>query len=107
MMERLTKKNNGNTPYNQTEYPYLAGAGINDITNKLGKLEDIEEELRIPLEVLFKALKYGRWDWQKVEKHYIFDNHITLHYNGVCWIIGHHKTDMYGKTWALTKEELE
>ena len=59
MMERLTKKNNGNTPYNQKEYPYLASADINDITNKLGKLEDIEEEIGIHLEVLFKALKDG------------------------------------------------
>lgn len=56
-MERLTKKNNGNTPYNQTEYPYLEGADINDITNKLGKLEDIEEELGIGLIDLYEKVK--------------------------------------------------
>ncbi len=100
-MERLTEKVNGEYIHKVHKHT------INDCWNKLGKLEDIETELGIPLEVLFKALRYGRWDWQKVEKHYIFDNHITLHYNGVCWIIGHHKTDMYGKTWALTREELE
>lgn len=61
-MERLTAKNKANTPYNQKEYPYLAGADINEITNKLGKLEDIEEELGIPLEVIFKALLNGILD---------------------------------------------
>lgn len=56
-MERLTKdkrtmcivEDNQNKNY------------FNQIHDKLSKLEDIEEELGIPLEVLFKALKDGIW----------------------------------------------
>lgn len=56
-MERLTKdkrtmcivENNQNKNY------------FNQIHDKLSKLEDIEKELGIPLEVLFKALKEGIW----------------------------------------------
>lgn len=104
-MERLTEKNNGNTPYNQTEYPYLAGADINDITNKLGKLEDIEQELGIQLEVLFKALKEGFYvrfvglPARRLPEYSRFD-----FYNKK---IDECNLKDYGKTWALTKEELE
>ena len=121
-MERLTKKNDGNTPYIQKEYPYLASADINDITNKLGKLEDLEEELGIPLEVLFKALKNGVY--AKFEEGKILETNIKLYYSCdnefkirvVCLEIGQYEdfewedylfVKNYGKTWALTKEELE
>ena len=113
-MERLTKKELANSiktdtyiEYNKAQYKEMIKPTYEELYLKVNAIEEIQEELGIPLEVLFKALRYGRWDWQKVEKHYVFDNNITLHYNGVCWIIGHHKTDMYGKTWALTREELE
>ena len=111
-MERLTEKNNGNTPYNQTEYPYLAGADINDITNKLGELEDIEQELGIPLEVLFKALKEGVWtnEYEKRDGRKIwlrnYDGKLILEVsNRFCFDVYYPKD--YEVTWALTKEELE
>lgn len=48
--------------------------------NKLGKLEDLEEELGCPLEVVFKALNEGI---TFLKKSYQFDtsNRITLHYS--------------------------
>lgn len=52
VMERLTKKINDCGGY--------ATFNVKDTIGKLGKLEDIEEELGIPLEVL-KALKDGIW----------------------------------------------
>lgn len=111
-MERLTKKNIGNTPYNQQDYPYLECADITNITNKLGKLEDIEEELGIPLEVLFKALKDGIWtnEYEKRDGRKIwlrnYDNKLILEVsNRFCFDV--YYPEDYGKTWALTKEELE
>lgn len=52
-MERLTKNYSGD----------YCTEDVNEweITCKLGHLEDLEEELGISLEVLFKALKEGVW----------------------------------------------
>lgn len=81
---------------------------------KLFALEDIEDELGIDLITLFKALKnrcYGiqngkiykmniiRLDNQDKENIILFRN---KHYGGECYLLKD-----YGKTWALTKEELE
>ena len=115
MMERLTKKNNGNTPYNQKEYPYLASADINDVINKLGYLEDLEEELGIPLEVLFKALKDGIYRfYEKFEDEpphiYYLDLIIMYDKWKERWIFYDDSRGQfyclkdYGKTWALTRE---
>ena len=94
---------------------------------KLGQLEDIEEELEIDLITLFKALKNGIWSKKgdKVEKIEITDNlRLVLDCNGSTdktnyWILDYYDMnsnrtesidnwwiDDYGKTWALTKEEL-
>lgn len=108
--------------------PYLDDAW-QEQRNKLGQLEDIEEELGIDLVTLFKALKNGIWAsmyGEKVEKgttltfinknvlviifepfipeedfkpHFIYrwgmPNDYSIYY-----------LKDYGKTWALTKEEL-
>ncbi len=62
-MERLTKKNDGSGSYTQFGDKYIPNHNIRhkQCVEKLGKLEDIEEELGIPLEVLLKALKDGIW----------------------------------------------
>lgn len=81
-----------------------------EICQKLGRLEDIEEEIGIDLITLFKALKDGIW--------HITSNGKVIGYLNVKWnwCIGrdYFKTKYgnfyfkdYGKTWALTKEELE
>lgn len=80
---------------------------------KLGKHEDIEEKLGIDLITLFKALKQGY-----IETRVCKLTNIVLAYDeyikkwcfyeideggyGKCWLLKD-----YGKTWALTKEELE
>lgn len=116
-MERLTHKVDGEY------YPIqnILGSVRPRIHAKLGKLEDIEEELGIPLEVLFKALKDGVY--AKFEEGKILKADIKLYYSChnefkirvVCLEIGQYEVEWedylfvknYGKTWALTMEELE
>ena len=54
-MSRLTKKENGTYTFTHTdeERQFV----VYDLCNKLGKLEDLEDELGCPLDVVFKALK--------------------------------------------------
>ena len=82
-----------------------------EMYNKLGQLEDIEEELGIDLITLFKALKNGIWiqdlmslGIQSVSIHYSKEEGIYL-YN--YFFENCYDFKDYGKTWALTKEELE
>ena len=87
---------------------------------KLGQLEDIEDELGVSLDVLLdKALKNGLWYHSKQKGHlFVAPSCLLLNVfhkiiyadlvdKGGCrtgrLII---KLDKYGKTWALTKEEL-
>ena len=88
------------------------------IIQKLGQLEDIEEELGIDLITLFKAQKENVWELvfdgydengksiYKPRKNQ-HDIYIDLKQKALVgkWI-GYEFKD-YGKTWALTKEELE
>ena len=83
------------------------------VAEKLGQLEDIEEELGIDLITLFKALKKGIYIKKQSQTEYPlallrrhYSNHTTRYYvfdNGKEKEI---KLKAYGKTWALTKEEL-
>lgn len=94
--------------------------------DKLGKLEDIEEELGIELEVLFSALKNGFYTksnngikfWKEDDKHFVYVRDLKYDIEICCEecenAIGavptmflERSTKDYGKTWALTKEELE
>ena len=79
-----------------------------EIVDKLGQLEDIEEELGIDLITLFKALKNGVWFKDKnSEVRYSFN--ITNYVGEKRIQIGDEtfrRFQDYGKTWALTKEEL-
>ena len=89
--------NNGEDNYN-----YLT---ISDALDKLSQLEDIEEELGIDLITLFKAMKNGFYD-----KHFHYGSAVIN--NGyICYYFDEsgirYKLKDYGKTWALTKEELE
>lgn len=82
---------------------------ISECSSKLGQLEDIEEELGIDLITLFKALgnkivikndKYHYVDFEDVEQDTNGDYLFNL-------VDGSYYFKDYGKTWALTKEELE
>ena len=91
---------------------------------KLSKLEDIEEELGIDLITLFKALNNGIWVYRGKRKEYT-SWCIAVNGNGdggnrktTFWLsykvngfdfpdyYEHLYFKDYGKTWALTKEEL-
>ena len=121
-MNRLTKKSD--SVLEAIEYQLIdekenldANEGIKKIpvlaTNKLGKLEDIEEELGIDLITLFKALKQKfvfRKENVKIE---LIGIHIK---SEELYLFGFIKDTIqavylslkdYQKTWFLTKEELE
>jgi hypothetical protein len=112
-MERLTKQMGDK--YFYKSMPYKDNFYISQVVTKLGKLEDIEQELGITLEVLFKALKDGIM----INSNGILRNlnGIELSYNGYfeCWFFEYGmgtanvKLKDYGKTWWLekSKEELE
>ena len=78
-----------------------------DVYCKLEQLEDIEEEIGIDLITLFKALKNGIYKKGR--------NNLKglILYSKMPMFSYYHKTidaeliEDYGKTWALTKEELE
>lgn len=133
-MKRLTYKLDEpiETKYLHYDYKRIADYDISrgnygritdaDIYNKLGQLEDIEEKLGIDLITLFKAVKNGiyRRSGKKYEiirfiphEYLVFDSKYLyeLKYcvdgskinNDECPV----KWERYGKTFALTKEELE
>ncbi len=68
-MDRITKKEIES--YNEfvisLGYEYCFGEGDDAMYRKLKSLEDIEEELGCPLEIIFKALKDG----QVIYKHIV------------------------------------
>lgn len=85
-----------------------------DATHKLGRLEDIEEELGIDLITLFNILRTGGHIWVKNRKG-IHEWHVeSLKQRGRDgqWYLTYSNNVRvrlrdYGKKWALTKEELE
>lgn len=84
---------------------------IGESINKIGQLEDIEEELGIDLIILLKAVKNGVWTkhpfnfitYEPFRIDY-WEDYIT---NEEGMLICGMEFEDYGKTWALTKEELE
>ena len=126
-MERLTKDNDtqydliGN--YNSNIEEFTNNHKLrNSVLNKLGQLEDIEEELGCDLITLFKALKQG-YIYEKMEDEITKKDVDMLDFRegikGVCldksYGIDNYKQcyqtlkyiNGYGKSYALTREELE
>lgn len=113
---RLTKYK----PSNESMFPYrLKNENLStklDSIHKLGQLEDIEEELGIDIITLYKAATCGicvrehNTDEQEITFENVvidFDNHLLL-FKFPREEIGKGRSfSGYGKTWALTKEELE
>lgn len=133
MNERLTEKHivdNIDCGYkvkkDTCEDGIIQGWNKTDAINKLGQLEDIEEELEIKISILNKARKNGIWvrllDYTKpafikisfhvcdvdFDKHLLDVRRIFLYPNSPHALIGGHTYYFkdYGTTWALTKEEL-
>jgi hypothetical protein len=132
-MERLTRRVSPTSYQCSRPADKFEGNELIRANQKLGKLEDIEEELGISLEVLFKALKDGIWYKESYEEKHdgyslvkyddtkiYYENHVDIckylngsrkihlflpfdnGYNG-----GNYCLKDYGKTWSLTREELE
>ncbi len=84
--------------------------------DKLGAHEDIEQELGVDLVTLVKALKNGIWikydsNFGEGKPKIVIQKDTAT---GICWRDGKwwiEENDFllkdYGKTWALTKEELQ
>lgn len=108
-MERLTKKlRDGNFTcecgLNYFEY----GDGHLEIFNKLGHLEDLEQELGIPLEVLFKAFK-SKIKLNKYNFLFVIEHLIKIE-DEFCFVVVDERNAFivetikikdYGKTWWL------
>lgn len=97
------------------EYPYQAAICGNEEERliKLGKLEDIEEELGCPLEVVFKALKEGiycvDYDNQIIRKFQapLCFNSTSKQFYWSGNNIGYPDLKDYQKTWWLKGEKYE
>ena len=81
---------------------------IDNCLNKLGQLEDIEEELGIELLTLFKALKNGIWIYDNGNPFFTSRIKLVMQLDAIHCSISDIEVLLkdYGKTWALTKEEL-
>lgn len=125
---RLTKKKNNeyiaNTEIKTKSQQF---AWLRQLGFKLGKLEDIEEELGIDLITLFKVINEGAYFKRfvkgkviAIEHHYIWfdllrqirykdkdEGEVYISLNGAYCNEHEYKLKDYGKTWALTKEELK
>ena len=92
------------------------------IVEKLGQLEDIEEELGVSLAMFIKIFKascsgqtvFVKHDSDGDYERTIYKVYLSNKYNGVLLstikggaLLTDYKLKDYGKTWALTKEELE
>lgn len=81
------------------------------LVDKLGKLEDLEEQLGCPLEVVFEALKQGYI--YVYDNHYNFDNYTKtkskITFNNNIFYIGFARLTRrlkdYQKTWWLKGEK--
>jgi len=104
---RLTEKFKDNY-WDKTELNYNQESK-SEIIDKLGQLEDIEEELGIDLITVFKILKAV--NIYTKDKRYDLRN--SLSYMGNSWVIQNHYDNEcfdfkdYGKTWSIKKEDLE
>lgn len=138
-MNRLTKKMSGYS--NGTKVEYVEVNSDLKCIDRLGQLEDLEEELGVDLIVLFKAFKNGIWTkgtdygdcYLDAKPKFVDGDELNI---GIEWYVQYdsesgHKNKVedysalcifamhweevvyctrlkdYGKTWALTKEELD
>lgn len=111
-MNRLTKKSsNGYLP----QYERETKENYYDLVYKLGQLEDIEEELGIDLITLFKIIKQKYVFNKEKIKVVLLSLYLDIESNKL-YIYGYIRNTFedvrlyakdYGKTWALTKEEIE
>ena len=108
--EALTQLSNMASPYywrskNQLELIEIVEQDL----DRLEKLEDLEEELGIDLLMLFKAFKdgiYSRDYGYLLVEHFVLKHEKQLHCKPLRIVEYRFALKDYGKTWALTREEL-
>lgn len=79
-MDRLTKKNEGHYEFNGKVADDLLQYKYNKYTvlGKLGKLEDLEEQIGCPLEVFFKLVKQVKINFNgTMSGYFVFYNLLT------------------------------
>lgn len=113
---RFTKYDKENRYYEPYDYESDKQLTITKLCKKFGQLEDIEEELGIDLITLFKALKNGIYAKVYIPMSFgikeirfldVEKTGLGLYKNFIRTNYGLYQLKDYGKTWALTKEELE
>lgn len=109
--ERLTEKTKPNPIYDCNYISLVEEKGLLD---KLGELEDIEQELGVDLVTLFKALKddvYVKSPYDVSPESSALDIRFFKTFGWFFTYRGcgypRYLIKDYGKTWALTKEELQ
>lgn len=117
-MKRLTRKVDKEWHY-EIDYHTIDGyhTALGDLkfVNKLGQLEDMEEELGIDLITYIKAIRQQKvwvlYNGKLLQPDLVWWTSHT--FNKLClWFINDDRPinvsyEDYGKTWALTREELE
>lgn len=108
---RYCEKENAEMHKEHLTHIYEFYEKIGKIENKLGKLEDLEEEIGCPLEVVFKALANGVYyedvancmKYMAVDLHLNSDGEYVLFFDDEEYLL----TKNYKKTWWLkeTREE--
>lgn len=119
-MKRLTEKYDDNSGYGvKEEYAYEQTLHIDigayyNCVDRLGELEDIEEKLGIDLVTLFKALTSDVYLYHNDKLTKCEQAPLLLCFDGNYCLEYHFNNDIeqvylkdYGKTWALSKEELK
>ena len=109
-MNRLTKKFNGEYYRKDADTIMFNSKTDYNAIQKLGKLEDIEEELGCPLEVVFKAIDKGI----KTKKHYdlgsgqefkeyieVVEPHLTFTSVGLDWLDENEYFQDYANEWCF------
>ena len=113
-MSRLTRNQEkywGKDNYKGQKY-VIGSDGITSkqmCLNKLGKIEDLEEELGCPLDVVFKALANGVYyedvancmRYMAVDLHLNLDSEYVLYFDDEEYLL----TKNYKKTWWLKKDK--
>lgn len=94
---------------NTDDYIKLPTKDKQEFINKLGKLEDLEEELGCPLEVIFKALKEGIYHNEKLEHPVLILDEDSFKENNLSLLIVGTIVYLkdYKKTWWLKKDRSE
>ena len=107
---RLTKKDVGMVATCEASEETIEKVAI---YNKLYELEDIEEQIGVELLILFKALENGAYCKRGKKTVFFYRleasdlvNYSFKVFNTKKWEWETYNFKDYGKTWALTKEEL-